>query len=68
MWRSREMRWLILPLLLSLSFLTFAQPKAVVERSIVEVGKVRKGEIVRVEFRIRNEGNEVLRIEGLTPA
>ena len=61
------MRRLILLFTLALS-LALAQPKAVVEKAIVDVGKVKKGEVIRVEFSLRNEGSEVLRIEGLTPA
>ena len=61
------MRRLILLFTLVLS-LASAQPRAVVEKAIVDVGKVTKGEVIRVEFRLRNEGSEVLRIEGLTPA
>ena len=59
------MRWLIL---LFISVLSLAQPRAVVEKTILDVGKVRKGEVIKVEFKLKNEGNEVLRIEGLTPA
>jgi hypothetical protein len=55
-------------LVLSLLTVVLAQPKAVVERTILEVGKVKKGQVIVAEFRIRNEGTEVLRIESLTPA
>ncbi len=61
------MRRLTLLFTLVLS-LALAQPRAVVEKTIVDVGKVVKGEVIKVEFRIRNEGSEVLRIGGLTPA
>ncbi len=61
------MRRLTLLFTLVLS-LALAQPRAVVEKTIVDVGKVVKGEVIKVEFRIKNEGSEVLRIGGLTPA
>ncbi len=43
-------------------------PKIVFEKTIVEVGKVKKGEKVKAEFKFRNEGNSILRIISLTPA
>lgn len=43
-------------------------PKIVLDKTVVEVGRVKKGEKVRVEFSFRNEGGSVLRILSLTPA
>ncbi len=55
---------LIVPLLL------FAQgvPRIVFDETFVEVGKVKKGEVIKVEFKFRNEGNGILKILSLTPA
>ena len=57
-----------LMLLLSLALSVLAQPRALIERTVVEVGRVKKGEVISVEFRIRNGGTEVLKIESITPA
>jgi len=64
------MRLLKYVFLLAVSFLCFSAepPKAVFEKTVLEVGEVRKGEKVKVEFRFRNEGGETLRILSLTPA
>ncbi len=66
------MRWLssvsLLVVSLFLTVLAAEPPKVVVDRTVVEVGKVRKGEKVKAEFRLRNEGGSVLRILSLTPA
>lgn len=57
---------LVISLLLPL--LAQGVPKIVFDETFVEVGKVRKGEVVKVEFRFRNEGDGVLKILDLTPA
>ncbi len=66
------MRWLSLLFLLVVSTLSLTlstePPKIVLDKTVAEVGRVKKGEKVRVEFSFRNEGGSVLRILSLTPA
>jgi len=64
------MRWLSLLFLLVVSTLTLSTepPKIVLDKTVAEVGRVKKGEKVKVEFHFKNEGGSVLRILSLTPA
>jgi hypothetical protein len=45
-----------------------AAPKAVVDKPIIDVGKVRKGEPIRQEFVIRNAGDAPLEITEVKPS
>ena len=45
-----------------------AAPKAVVEKPIIDVGKVKKGEPIRQEFVIRNAGDAPLEITEVKPS
>lgn len=45
-----------------------AAPRAVVEKPVVDVGKVKKGELIRHEFVIRNTGDAPLEISEVKPS
>lgn len=52
-------------LLAVLSISVMAQPKAVFSEEKYDFGSIRQGEIVSHEFVLKNEGNEILKIENV---
>jgi len=44
-----------------------AGPNMVVAEKIVDVGTVAQGEVVEVDFKIANEGNEILQVKAVRP-
>ncbi|MHC4816298.1 MAG: DUF1573 domain-containing protein [Planctomycetota bacterium] len=60
---------LVLVVLLAGSLAAFAAaPRAMVDHPVVDVGKVKKGEPIRLEFVIRNAGDATLEITEVKPA